>query len=324
MSDANAVCLVSCPRLRRTLERTMLAGGYVVHPSQPGASIRDGTRIVFIDRETRSEMTDAQFAALTPNGTSLVMLGDSLEDNEIAQLLRTPGIDHLISDSADLDEGELLTTSVKLASGDIFGVEKYLPWGAKIHELEVRTYDEKRRALDAIVAYAKSTGARRPLMARLEHVTDELLMNALYDAPAVREGISTLARINALGADFNKVVPEESAVLRYGCDGRYFAVSAVDTFGELRKDVIFDHLVRARLQKGQPLAEGEGRGGAGLGLYFILSSATRFIVNIHPGHRTEVMCLFDMKQSGREMDSCARSVHIFTGNRPAEPQIAAA
>ena len=38
---------------------------------------------------------------------------------------------------------------------------------------------------------------------------------------------------------------------------------------------------------------------------------TRFIANIEPGKRTEVVCLFDLKQSGRDADSCTRSLHIF-------------
>lgn len=309
---ARALCVVKSPKLRRTLERALRAAGFELESHDDFAAVDRQAPIVFVDHETRANTDVAVLlGSVQPNG-SVVILGDSLESNEVAALLREDHLDHLISDSQSPDEAELLVTTVKLVSGDIFGLEKYLPWGAKIHEMEIGNYEQKRAALNAITEHAKNVGARRALIARLEHVTDELLMNALYDAPAVRQGISTMSRINALTQKQSEDFGGETATLRFGCDGRYFAVSASDVYGELRKEVIFDHLVRARRERGAPQREG-GPGGAGLGLYFILSSVSRFIANIEPGERTEVVCLFDLRQSGREMDACAKSVHIFLG-----------
>ena len=41
-------------------------------------------------------------------------------------------------------------------------------------------------------------------------------------------------------------------------------------------------------------------------------SVTRFIANVSPGKRTEVICLFDLKVAGRDAEACARSLHVFT------------
>jgi len=133
-------------------------------------------------------------------------------------------------------------------------------------------------------------------------------MNALYDAPAARAG-----RARALGERLGTPAPEAEALLRWAADGRYFAVSVQDDFGELHKAAILDHVSRARSERGRPRsAEEAGDGaGAGLGLYFILSSVTRFVANIEPGKRTEVVCMFDLKTSGRDAESCARSLHVF-------------
>ncbi len=155
----------------------------------------------------------------------------------------------------------------------------------------------------AVTAHAREVGARRPLIARIESVVDELLMNALYDAPAARHGVAADTRSGQPAADAR-------AQLRWAGDGRYFAVSVQDDFGELHKESILDHLERARRERGKPRSSDEV-GGAGLGLYFILSSVTRFIANIEPGRRTEVVCLFDLKQSGRDAETCARSLHVF-------------
>ncbi len=240
----------------------------------------------------------------------IICLGDSLEDEEVVRMLRDSPLDHIISDADALDETELVVTSVKLLSGDIFGLEKYLAWGVKVHEAAISTYEQKRVALLTVADHAKIVGARRQVIAKIESVTDELLMNAMYDAPAVSRGETP--RVPTGGE--TSVEGSGNALLRYACDGRYFAVSVEDTYGGLQKEAILDHLIRARTERGRP-REDTHQGGAGLGLYFVLSSVTRFIANIEPGLRTEVVCLFDLRQTGRESEACTRSLHIFRAER---------
>jgi hypothetical protein len=299
-----AVCVTSSLALRRTLRRTLGAAGSQVefHDSVADAP-KDDVALMVIDQVVRKGLTHEQLEALG-RGAGLIVIGDSLENDEVVAAFHGRGVDHLIADGEAADDSELVVTSVKLLSGDIFGLEKYLSWGAKISERDVTGYEEKREAMAVVTAYAKDVGARRPVIAKIESVVDELLMNALYDAPAVA---------NKADGRPGTPPPASTAILRWACDGHYFAVSVEDSFGALHKSSILDHLARARLERGRPRAAvpGEEGAGAGLGLYFILSSVTRFIANIAPGRRTEVVCLFDLKQSGREAESCARSLHVF-------------
>ena len=303
-----AVCVTSSTVLRRTLRRTLNAAGAQVE-------LRDfvddnaGAELVVIDPASRRALGPDALDALAP-GAAMIVLGESIQDEDIIELLRSRGVDHVIGDQ-DPDDAEMVVTSVKLLTGDIFGLEKYLAWGAKINERRVRDYEEKREALAAVTSDAKELGARRPLIARIESVADELLMNALYDAPAVDGGAH-----RALGHRLGVPAAEADALLRWAADGRYFAVSVQDDFGALHKEAILDHVSRARQERGRPRSVEEvGDGaGAGLGLYFILSSVTRFVANIDPGRRTEVVCLFDLKATGREAESCARSLHVFRGD----------
>lgn len=264
--------------------------------------------IIVIDQDSRRD-SDPQLIEFMGEAGKIIIVGDSIDDDEVLAFLRSRPMNHVISDPHASDERELLVTSVKLLSGDIFGLQKYLAWGVKIHEIDVKTYAEKRTALLDIAEQARVVGARRQLIAKIESVTDELLMNALYDAPAIRKGSSRRTRIDK--ASEGQQPEAESALLRYACDGRYFAVSVQDNYGELHKDAILDHLSRARAERGRPNMAASETGGAGLGLYFILSSVTRFVANIAPGERTEVVCLFDLRQSGREANGCAESLHIF-------------
>ena len=310
-----AVCVTTNASLRRTLRRTLNAAGSSVEfvEDTPGAEpmeeMASGASLLVVDQERRRAALSPHMMQVIGEEGHIMILGESIEDDEIVQLLRHASLNHIISDADNPDDTELVVTSVKLSSGDIFGLEKYLSWGVKLHEVRIHTYEQKRLGLAMVSQHAKEVGARRQVIAKIESVTDELLMNALYDAPGMRNGVTRAERIR--NAE-DGVPSEETAMLRYACDGRYFAVSVQDSYGELRKDTILDNLARARREKGRPQT-GEESSGAGLGLYFILSSVTRFIANVDPGRRTEVVCLFDLKQSGRETDACARSLHIFNG-----------
>jgi DNA-binding NarL/FixJ family response regulator len=314
-SSPRAVCITANASLRKTLRRTLNAAGSSVEfvddapGSEPMESMASGATLLVVDQERRRAALIPTVMQVIGEDGHIMILGESIEDDEVVQLLRHASLNHIISDAENPDDTELVVTSVKLSSGDIFGLEKYLSWGAKLHASNIHTYEQKRQALATVSQHAKEVGARRQVIAKIESVTDELLMNALYDAPSTRSGKTRAERIR--NAE-DGIPSEESAVLRYACDGRYFAVSVQDDFGALRKDVILDNLVRARREKGRPQT-GEESSGAGLGLYFILSSVTRFIANIDPGKRTEVVCLFDLKQNGRESEACARSLHIFQG-----------
>jgi hypothetical protein len=310
-----ALCVTSNLSLRKTLRRTLNAGGSNVEfadslPEQE-VELAAEAAMLFIDNACRRNATAGQLTQIIGEGGRVIILGDSLEDDEVVELLRNRTVNHVISDSESPDEVELVVTSVKLQSGDIFGLEKYLAWGAKVHEVDINTYEEKRVALLTIAKHAKSVGARRHVIGKIESVTDELLMNALYDAPAVSQGVPPAQRVGD-PAEIANQRSAQAARLRYACDGRYFAVSVQDNYGELHKEAILDHLIRARAERGAPKLGDEGGAGAGLGLYFILSSVTRFIANIDKGSKTEVVCLFDLKESGRQASSCARSLHIFT------------
>ena len=177
----------------------------------------------------------------------VVIIGESLADNDFVALMRQHPFDNII-DSAEPDESELVVTSVKLLSGDIFGLDKYLSWGADLHTVEVDGYENKRLAITEVSDFAKQLGARRKPLAQIENVTDELLMNAIYDAPAAAESSGEAASSNA-----------KPASISYGCDGRFFGISVVDYYGKLKKNTILDNLLRARESGGRP------RDGVGVG-----------------------------------------------------------
>jgi hypothetical protein len=257
----------------------------------------DGASLIVVDKATREGAGDALRGVAIP----VVVVGDDLDDDGLITLMIEAPVSHLIGDPAS--SRELGITSEKLVSGDLFGLEKYLAPGTRVGERAINGEAGKRAAIAEVCAWAESAGARRPIVHRLASVVDELLMNAMIDAP--RESQPTLAYIP--GGTIDPL--QQRAVLRWGSDGTQLAVSVTDGFGALRQRDVIDHVRRARDEHGRPNPDDPG---AGLGLYLVLANVASLIVNVDPNRRTEVICLFDLvRDSRRAIASHARSLHVF-------------
>ena len=104
----------------------------------------------------------------------------------------------------------------------------------------------------------------------------------------------------------------EVATLQFACDGDYIALSQVDPFGSLTRDTVVSYLNRC-LVKG-PDQFSDNSGGAGIGLFRVFQSLSKFVVNIDPGVKTEVLSLIDLRLSMRRFRQAGKSFHIFVAD----------
>jgi hypothetical protein len=295
---ARAICVCCDAGVCAVVGAALGAVGLAVEHASEIPSDAAGVALFVVDRASRQAAGESLRSASAP----VVVVGDDLADDNLITLMLDRPVSHLVRDPGDR---ELSITSEKLASGDLFGVEKYLAGATKIGERIVTTDIEKRHAMHEVAAWAEAVGARTPVVHRLAAVIDELLMNALYDAP----------RESRAPAD---AAPVRRAILRWGSDEQRLAVSVGDPFGSLRQRDVIDHVRRARDERGRPNPMTEDDPGAGLGLYLVLANVTSLIVNVHPGQRTEVVCLFDLaRSSARAISSGVRSLHVFHDTRAA-------
>ncbi|MGE0547916.1 MAG: ATP-binding protein [Kofleriaceae bacterium] len=289
MKPSRALCISRDGNVRRAVAEALAATGLQVDYSDDVPSaVTQPVAIVFADRAIRVTSGDR----LRTLGSPVVVVGDDLDDDQLITLMLERPVSHLVSDPEDRDLG---ITSEKLASGDLFGLEKYLAAGTPVCERAIHSELEKRRVMDEVCAWAESIGARRPVLHRLANVVDELLMNALRDV------------VGAGGTCVSGV--------RWATDDRVLAVSVTDSHGALSQREVIDHVLRARLERGRPRTSSEANRGAGLGLYLVLANVASLIVNVAPGKRTEVVCLFDLaNRSQRGVRSGVRALHVFAGS----------
>lgn len=280
-----AICVSRDDGVRGVVGAALASAGLTVEHAETLPASTEDAAVLVVDRATRQAAGDELCRVACP----VVVVGDDLDDDGLITLMLEHPVSHLVGDPADKDLG---ITTEKLASGDVFGLEKYLPAGAKVGERVIRSEPDKRHAIDEVCAWAEAIGARRPVIHRLVSVVDELLMNALRDA-------------DELG--------HRRAVLRWASDAGTLAISVGDGFGALSQRDVIDHVRRARNERGRPQPRSESEG-AGLGLYLVLANVASLVVNVAPGLATEVVCLFDLARptSRGAVPSGVRSLHVFS------------
>jgi len=291
MAPRRAICVSRDGGLRRVIERALSSAGVAADHRESIPEDTADVALVIVDRATRQAAGGELRACAVP----VVIVGDDLDDDGLITIMLEAPVSHMVEDPHDRDLG---ITSEKLASGDLFGLEKYLLGGPPVGERVIANDADKRHAMGEVCAWAESIGARRPIVHRLASVVDELMMNALYDTPDPPDPPDPQAN-------------DRRAVLRWGADDHMIAISVCDTFGTLRQRDVIDHVRRARSERGRPRPETEVQRGAGLGLYFVLANVASLVINVEAGRRTEVVCLFDRARAGRPAVSCVRSLHVF-------------
>lgn len=196
-------------------------------------------------------------------------------------------------------------TVSKILNQDFFGIEKYLTWGARIIERPVAKSEEREGLIDEMIAHFQALGMRSVLLDRVRVAGEELLMNAIYDAPVDHNGkplYNHLPRTEPV-----ELSQEQQGRFRFGTDGIYMGLSVVDPFGSLTKDVILSYLKSC--YSGQAGELNKGKGGAGRGLHQIIESADLTVFNVKAGKRTEAICLFGLEP--RKGESARPTFHLF-------------
>jgi hypothetical protein len=223
---------------------------------------------------------DTKVIAILPR-SDLAALVDVMQASE-----RVAGM--MIAD--DFDTHTLSAMATRVLAGDIFGLEKLTRWGTQIHTCLVGDYQEKSRCIAQLSQFAEQMGVRRKYREAIEQALDEMLMNALYDAPVDEHGKPIFSEIPTKTRISLRV--EQRVVVQYACDGKQFAVGVRDSFGTLDRTTVLRYLHKC-LHSEQQIDRKTG--GAGLGLYLMASSATDVYFNVLPGVATEAVCAFDLE-----------------------------
>jgi len=206
--------------------------------------------------------------------------------SDLTSYLRDDRVNHVVVGD-ELEQG-VFVTAQKLLTGDIFGIEKYLPAGTPVHYARLRDFAGRGRAIDTVLSFAEEARMRRQVRTAIGAVCEELLMNALYDAPVDATGRQMFADIDP--HDRKDTRSPRPVSIRYAATDQAFAVAVRDRFGRLAKNTILSYIEKCIHSPSQIDRKTYG---AGLGLYLVANAAASYVVNVAYGIATEVVCTFD-------------------------------
>lgn len=170
-----------------------------------------------------------------------------------------------------------------------------------VSTLRVSDYADKDRAVARVGDWAAALLPRRDAAA-LEGALDELLLNALYDAPRDASGAPRYRDLSPAQRAVLPKVPAEHATLRYACDRERVVVAVEDPFGALRAATVLDYLTRcaeAQLARSSPLERKTT--GAGIGLFLVACAASELLFRLTPGRRTQVVFTLRRDRTARAL-----------------------
>ena len=195
----------------------------------------------------------------------------------------------------------------KFRLDDIFGLDKYLSYGAHLQEMTISSSDDKEVAIQRVLEFVSNLGSANAAERFVHYsrstaeLVDELLLNAVFNAnprfsedPALRKKKFSLE-------------PAEQVKVIWGYDGEFFGVSVVDPFGCLQRETILSYLLRK-----QKLEDASKRTSGGMGFQLIFERLHRLVINVTPQKYTEVICLLAFEKRMRDFNKKPRVFHYFT------------
>jgi len=294
-------------KTQRTVQRVLGGTGYGIDVADDlGQAVRLIAHLepilVVLDGSAMAAPNIKQFfaAAKTRGAEACMTLVGAAQLEHMPRILGLGAVTNLLVHPMPLLGEELTITAQKLLRSDLFGAEKYLLWGTRLCSTTLTRASQRAHLVGELAEQIRTRGqsARVASMAML--VTDELLSNAVHNAPVDERGThyrAELARDAELELDARHEVG-----LRWGCDGRYLAIEVTDPFGSLERDTVLRALVQNDVK--------DSGGGAGMGIALTYRSCDHLVFNLAPGKRTEVIALIDVRYPHSERVP-ASSYNVF-------------
>lgn len=319
MDPASRILLVTSSRnMRRHVKRSLVSAGFTVDCCPPDRgqvrnALSHGPGMCIVDAGEPREETDwlmdllyreheDVIALLTSHDHESPIVKDSLTSKNINNLIAKHG--GVAASSEHIDETELVVTCQKLLRHDIFGLDKYLTtWGINFNERTITGTASKDEATAELEDYLERLDCFKPVTRAAMLAANELIMNAMFDAPRDADGHPRYADRDR--AQPLELEPHEHATLTYACDGRNVALAVKDPFGSLDREVLIKYL------QGYFAEKEEDPPGGGLGLYLVFNSITQLTFNIQAGVATEVIASFYVHGGAHGFSHSGRSLNVF-------------
>jgi len=291
---------------RKVARFFMAAGNSAVTIEEPAAlpAALDGVEVLCAD--TFDGDLVAEHIRARPGVRGVLWTAEPLR-RSLRYLVETAGIDHVLG-RRDFESPprawELMMLARRIQGAPTPPLGAYLDWGFTALDIEVRATGDREAATAQIHDFVGALGVPRRVAEMFGELGDELVMNAMYDAPVDASGRPRYAHDRKAHIE---LAAHERPVLRIATDGTRLVLQVRDPFGRLERRHVFEGLMRG-------LAGGEqdrSGGGAGLGMMVCHNASSAMFFDVVPRRHTEVTALFELDINLREFRTSAKSLHFW-------------
>jgi hypothetical protein len=296
-------------KAQRALQRLVSATSCPVQIVTDGAALAaavDPDTIAVVD------MTIAHSAPALcrqPARAWIAVPGEGLNsaDGRTVDALLAAGWWHVVAHQMPILAEELLATVQKLLRGDVFGLEKYIAWGAEVRSYTLEDARERDVAVTMIARDVIAVGLPDRIASLVSVIGDELIANALYVAPLDER--NRRFRANDARERGRALRGRDVVTVRWATDARYLAIEVRDRWGTLDP-----HAIAASLATGKASASSAE---SGMGLALAYACCNQLVVDLEPNVMTEMVALLDVRYKPTELGRSA-SFHTFVATTPGE------
>jgi hypothetical protein len=261
-----------------------------VHLSSDVCEPPEGWDLVLIHYDSFPQSARAEvlrrLEGLRAAGRVLAYLSTPSRD-AISPLLSESRITNFFASQGALDIEELLVTVRKMLGSDIFGIDKYFSSASRSHTMSVDRSSQKGEVLDLATAFACDVARPQRLVDQFTTTVDELVSNALFNAPVDAAGQFRFAHLSR--TETVTLLQGQRVDIEFRSDGRRLGVAVADPFGTLTVEVLTRYV-------GQRIGVLTGsQSSAGVGLFSVLSRVSHLAVNLAPVRKTEFIALLDIR-----------------------------
>ncbi len=244
-------------------------------------------------------------------GEDLQTLNYVAESDLFGHLIMRPGSREVSAapDQRTIAEDQARTSRLfSVAASDRgFGVERYFGPNVKIQEIMVTKASQKKTIVESLKMKLLEVGFHSRAATSIATAADEIIMNAIFDAPTDDTGRVMYAQT----ARSTEMELSERARVSFKImfDGTVLGLSVLDQYGSLDKKKLLGHL--AKSYQNDQFKVKASVAGAGLGIANVFNTCGGMVFCCEMGVKTEVMLFYRKAKSYKEFKDQFRFLSTF-------------
>lgn len=231
---------------------------------------------------------------LVPSWRVIAVLGQGISRSRVVPK-GIPAFRHCFVRDFESSASPVLVAAVAAVFDPVGMVfKRFFSDGASGHQIALKKSSHRGAAVEAVQSFFQKVGVGARLSAKVAQSVDELLLNAVYDAPhdlAGRPSRHDIPRTEEIQFGKREVVQLEAIV-----DEKYAGICVTDSFGSIHRDTLMKLLQFDFRSSYCPPA-------ARIGIQGILHMGFSLMYACRPGIRTDAMLFFPRSVSHRQFRS---------------------